>query len=89
MQATLDDIASRRISQLPGSVIVAMEIDRTGKIMQWEIEGGRHPPWLEFEIRQLMQQSDPLPPFPASIRAQRSGFEIPVNFAASGMLNGF
>jgi len=87
MQAELDDITSARISQIPGTVIVALDIDRTGKILIWEIADTKHPPVFDYEIRELMTRSNPLPPFPANIRADHLITTTRVIFQEAGTAN--
>jgi len=69
LQMALNAIMSNRFSQIPGIVLVALDIDRSGKIVAWQIMDADHPKTLDGEIQLLMQDSDPLPPFPATIRA--------------------
>jgi hypothetical protein len=80
LQATLNDISSRRVSQPAGAVTVDIEVDRSGQILVAQVEGEKHPAWMLYEISQMINQSNPLPPFPASIRAAKAAFAVPVTF---------
>ena len=83
-QQQLDEITDQRLSQRGGVLVVALDIDRSGKILAWEIGSGEHSNVLDYETRQLIEQCDPLPPFPASIRASHLVTSIEVTFRAFG-----
>ena len=79
-QGTLDEITSRRWSQRAGSLIIALYIDRSGKILAWAIADAQHSPSLNAEAKELIAQCDPLPPFPAGIRADHFVTTVKVTF---------
>lgn len=92
LQQTLDGIIANRLSQRPGTVAVVFEVDRTGKLLAWKIADEHVPPVLRYEITQLMQLSNPMPPFPAKIRAATYLTWVQVTFderAPPGMGGGF
>ena len=84
LQATLDQISSERFIPGFGTVRLEMEIDRSGKILLCELDGADHPKWLVLIVTSMIQRNDPLPPFPAKIRAKHVGFAIPVTIDQSG-----
>lgn len=61
-------------------VYVRFSVDRTGKVLQYEIERSRGYELLDREVVALLQRSSPLPPPPDEVEGERVEVVVPVEF---------
>jgi protein TonB len=61
-------------------VYLRFTMDRSGKVLQWNIERSRGYSLLDSEVRELIQRASPLPPPPDEVTGSNIEMVVPVEF---------
>ena len=64
-----------------GVVWLAFRLDRSGRILSWEIVRSSGHDELDAEVSRMVAEAAPFPPFPAAWRETTASFQVPIGFA--------
>jgi protein TonB len=64
-----------------GVVLLAFRLDRSGRILSWEIARSSGHDELDAEASRMVAQAAPFPPFPAAWRETTASFQVPIGFS--------
>jgi protein TonB len=64
-----------------GTVLVAFQIDRDGRLLAWKIAASSGHDDLDSEVGRMIAAAAPFPPFPPSWNQSEKMFEVPIGFS--------
>ena len=64
-----------------GMVLLAFRLDRSGRVLSWEIARSSGHDELDAEVSRMVALAAPFPPFPASWREASATFQVPIGFS--------
>jgi protein TonB len=70
---------ARRLRQ-EGTVVLYFVMDRSGRVLDWEIRQSSGHELLDEAVRDMIREADPLPALPDSVSMQRLALTVPVRF---------
>ncbi len=64
-----------------GVVLLAFRLDRSGRVLSWEIARSSGHDELDAEVSRMVALAAPFPPFPTSWREASASFQVPIGFS--------
>jgi protein TonB len=64
-----------------GVVLLAFRLDRSGRVLSWEIARSSGHDELDAEVSRMIALAAPFPPFPVSWRQTSASFQVPIGFS--------
>jgi protein TonB len=64
-----------------GTVLLRFRMDRTGRVLSYQVVGSSGSAALDEEARQMIQRAQPLPPAPADYPGNIFDLTLPINFS--------
>lgn len=63
-----------------GTVLLSFQIDRDGRLLAWNIASSSGHDDLDSEVRRMIAEAAPFPPFPPSWHQPEEVFRVPIGF---------
>lgn len=70
-----------RLARQEGIARLRFTIDRSGRILSYELERGTNFPLLDRQALHMLEKANPLPPIPEDLQRSRMEVVLPVAFS--------
>ncbi|HEX7916671.1 energy transducer TonB [Rudaea sp.] len=64
-----------------GEVLVGFRLDRSGRVLAWEIARSSGYAELDAEVARMLARAAPFPPLPRAWHADSASFQVPIGFS--------